>query len=456
MATNQQRREDASRTFTFGPRDFVHGPFVECPKCKQHQFGIVSINGRGYSRRCKSCLYPIGTGKGTLIHVPLPSLHKSIIYLDQPIISEMMKALNPKTKANQKNRVRAEWRMAFEKLDTVCKLQLTICPDSLYHHDESYVHQHYSALKRIYELFSHGVSFRNGRTIKDTQLRRHYSGWLSRSAFDAPIERRDALPANVDDWNDRIQITIKSDYDSDFADDIRKNRAQVHEEMRALFADWHQQRTKKFMDWYEPELRGFGLGLMEQHDGFIALKRRIQNGEIAVTSDNMWPPHAYDQVRMLLRICLDAGNTLEKACESASNYMRTADFSTLPYVRISALLLAGIARRAAAGQKRPPSQGMANDINMVATMLPYCDAMFVDKEIHGLLQEGDIRERLGYSTRVFSTSDFIGFFTYLDEIRLSATAEHLAKVREVYGAEWGKPYVEVFESDDETASPRSD
>lgn len=446
---NNKRGNKEKATLRFGPADFVHGPFVACPRCNQNQFGIVSISGRGFARRCKSCLYPIGTGNETLVHYPLPRLRKRIIYLDQLAISEMMKTLNPQTSANKGKRVRPEWRAAFESLDSLCKLQLTICPDSHFHHEESYVYEHYSALKRIYELLSHGITFRDCDSIKSTQLLRHCESWLSKESADNIIERKDALPANVDDWRDTIYITIKSDFVSDFADDIRKDRARASARLQALFTTWKQQKGRSFKQWYEPEIRDFGRGLIEQHDEYIARKQAIREGRISPTAENFWPPPAYDQIQMILRTCHEHLGGNGNAVQLAGEYLLNANFATLPYVRISALLLAGIARRAAAGQKRPPSQGMVNDINMVSTLLPYCDAMFVDKEVHTLLHEGDIRQRLGVNTRVFSPSDFEGFFAFLDQIRAGASAEHLQKVAEVYGEGAGKPFVRVFEVDAE-------
>jgi hypothetical protein len=49
-------------------------------------------------------------------------------------------------------------------------------------------------------------------------------------------------------------------------------------------------------------------------------------------------------------------------------------------------MFAAIAHRAANGQRKPPNRGMANDIGVVSTLLPYCDAMFIDNGCLSLLQ----------------------------------------------------------------------
>ena len=81
---------------------------------------------------------------------------------------------------------------------------------------------------------------------------------------------------------------------------------------------------------------------------------------------------------------------------------------------------------------------------MLSAYLPYCDAMFVDREMHRLLDEPPLKTAVNYGTKVFYPRSKREFLNYLDQIENSASAEHLAKVREVYGDDWEEPYVEVF------------
>lgn len=76
---------------------------------------------------------------------------------------------------------------------------------------------------------------------------------------------------------------------------------------------------------------------------------------------------------------------------------------------------------------------MTNDIRMISTLLPHCDAVFVDGECHVLLTEKPVSERLGYDTQLFSHRNKEAFVTYLEEIETSAPPVHLALVEEVYG-----------------------
>jgi hypothetical protein len=73
-------------------------------------------------------------------------------------------------------------------------------------------------------------------------------------------------------------------------------------------------------------------------------------------------------------------------------FLETPTLDFVPYLRISTLLWAALARKAAVGgQRRAPTHGMMNDVKTVATVLPYCDAVFVDNELAGLLGEEPLR-----------------------------------------------------------------
>ena len=90
---------------------------------------------------------------------------------------------------------------------------------------------------------------------------------------------------------------------------------------------------------------------------------------------------------------------------------------------------------------------MYNDIDVVAMYSPFCEAMFVDKEIAHLTKQGELREELGGRSQSFSLRQRgeNEFLDYLNGIERSASAEHLALVEEVYGAP--KPYVDLLRDD---------
>ncbi len=82
------------------PRDFITAPFLVCPKCKEEAFGVLNVQSRSYTRRCRSCLHKE--------RILLPELNKRIIYLDQLAISELLKAIHPDTRHDDN---RTPWKI---------------------------------------------------------------------------------------------------------------------------------------------------------------------------------------------------------------------------------------------------------------------------------------------------------------------------------------------------------
>jgi hypothetical protein len=129
------------------PKIFINPPYIKCPKCGKNSFGILGIYDNHYCRRCRECFYP--KGDEPYVRYPLPKLKKKIIYIDQFAISNMMKALNPETKAYKKGTIKKFWLTLFEKLDKLSKLQLIVCPYSESHRYESLAAPFYNDLKMI-------------------------------------------------------------------------------------------------------------------------------------------------------------------------------------------------------------------------------------------------------------------------------------------------------------------
>jgi hypothetical protein len=84
------------------------------------------------------------------------------------------------------------------------------------------------------------------------------------------------------------------------------------------------------------------------------------------------------------------------------------------------------------------------DVQLISTVLPYCDAIFVDNEFARYLAEKDVRDRLGYDTKVFSSRSGKEFLSYLDEIENETPLSHIEKVNELYGIDWPKPYLSLY------------
>lgn len=104
-----------TRTRTPKVKEFVNPPFIRCPDCGQEKFGVLMICDRHYVRRCIHCWFDKS--------FPLSPVRKKLIYLDQFVISNVMKELDPAASTKAKGVKDGFYRLVFEKLDQAAPAQ---------------------------------------------------------------------------------------------------------------------------------------------------------------------------------------------------------------------------------------------------------------------------------------------------------------------------------------------
>lgn len=425
------------------PRMFIHPPYITCPHCGKERFGVLWIGASGYARRCSECLLP-GPNEPSACY-SLPKLHKKIVYLDQFALSNMMKALNPKVRAHTRAKANDFWVTAFEKLHSLCQAQLIICPDSYSHYKESVVSPFYQELKRLYELLSGGVTFYDPATIERFQVCEHARNWLQGRAEQEPaLSVASVTHGEINAWQERIIITWESGIDQQWIDDLRKTRASGHQQLEHLFRTWQAERDKTFDDWYEVECNAFGDIVLQLHQAYLCRMAGHLAGLTSLSTELLFPPPVAVLIASLGHTFRSLGLQEADIPTTIVEYLRSPSLRHVPAIKISAMLYAAMARKAASGQKRPPTRSMLEDIRMLSVLLPYCDAMFVDKECHAYLREEPLRNRIDYGTEVFSLSDKGGFLAWLDKAKASASPTHMRKVEEVYGKDWCRPFISLY------------
>ncbi len=83
------------------------------------KFGVASISGSSLMRRCRDCWHKQ--------EYRLPELRKTIIYLDQFVISNLMKLENPATKGHAAIAADPFWRELHDLLFQLRHLQVAAC-----------------------------------------------------------------------------------------------------------------------------------------------------------------------------------------------------------------------------------------------------------------------------------------------------------------------------------------
>jgi hypothetical protein len=93
-------------------------------------------------------------------------------------------------------------------------------------------------------------------------------------------------------------------------------------------------------------------------------------------------------------------------------FFSSTNIREITFNKIRAYMFAGLARKCY-GQKKFLTRSMWNDIKAISTYMPYCDAMFVDKECAHILSQKSLCNNLNYKTKIFSLRNINDFISYL-------------------------------------------
>ena len=399
--------------YTIDPKVFIRPPYWQCPQCNaEDTYGVLMICDDSYMRRCKECWHDE--------RIYLPQLNKKVLYIDQFAISNMMKGLNPGTKAYQKGNVDEFWVTLFEKLDMLSKKQLIVCPDSDYHEEESMVAPYYQALKQMYEQLSGGLTFTDRTTIKCYHVYDHARNWINgKGDQDPELDINAVIHGNVNGWQERFRLGVNWSDQPGLVDALRESRERKWENLGNVFKEWQTEAGKKFEDWFEEEFRAIGPCIL----------------------DEVFDYSSYI-IESIFSAFRNEGVSEQELPDKAKEYLLSPSLRYVPFFKIYCMLLAALARKAAGGRKNLPNQGTAADFEMISLLLPYCDALFIDNECHGYLNEAPLKDEIRYGAKVFSLNTREAFLAYLDEVETNAPEAVLKAMQEVYL--WKEPYTTLY------------
>jgi hypothetical protein len=109
-----------------------------------------------------------------------------------------------------------------------------------------------SDLKKMYEQFSGGITFRNFPDIEAKQVWELAQAWVEQRepAFD--FSARSVLSADPDVWNERFYFSFA---DNPFLDEteVASSRQAVHQAIAEIFRDKWAVEDRSFEYWYDQE-----------------------------------------------------------------------------------------------------------------------------------------------------------------------------------------------------------
>ena len=423
-----------SKDFIFDPKILILPPYFECPNCGEiNSFGVLSIHDGYYIRRCKECWYDESYG--------LPKLDKKIIYLDQFVISNMMKSLNSKIQTNDAND--DFFRNLFLKLEFLAKVHIVVCPDSLIHYDESIMSKHYEDIRAMYRYLSFGTSYMPTSTISRFHFVSAFRKYIT-GEDDIEIDR-DTVCSGYNKWKDRIRVDIDTKSEKEDRKQIEESKLKLLQNLQPVFDKWKFQKPFVFDDVYKRELYSPSKLYIKRYLDFtkeiIKANMGIEGNINEYISDEKLV-----LVKQMLDILEENGvNNLADEFNTIQSFFQSDIMLEIPNHRIECLMWAAFARKAAYGQKSIKKISIVNDIRAISSYMPYSDAIFIDKECHGLLNDDDVSKRLKCNTKIFSLYNKNDFLMYLDDMISEVPEEHIELIKRVYGEQWMKPYTSMYD-----------
>jgi hypothetical protein len=419
---------------SFNPHDMISPPFKTCPSCGQEEFGVHLISRNQYMRRCRDCWHKQ--------YFSLPKLQKKIIYLDQFVVSNLMKLDNPGLQRNDRLTRETFWKDLRGLLLQLREMQLICCPNSGSHEAESKISPFNEELKRTYEALSGGIGFKSFNHISSDEIRELGSAWSENREPQFSFDPRNALSRDPNEWAERYYIVFD---DNPFVvpAEIQDARDRIESEISRLFRDVWAKEKRTFGYWYDLERKGYQGHLSKafvkaQQDRLHAVLSFRPGLEMSLEDACQMilsPAEAlHEGLKHIMRFPRQGGersveerNRLEKSFGDANR------ISEAPFVKLQSLMYASLAMRAAGGQKEVPNEGTNTDIETVAHLLPFCDAMFMDNGCRSLLLDVPKEMRPTDASKAFSPNCKDEFMAYLRSILRGATEDHVAALREVYG-----------------------
>ena len=410
-------------SFAFDPRKLIMGPFIKCPKCHRNDFGILTVGPHSFERRCRDCWHNA--------RYYLPDVKKTIIYLDQFAVTNLMLV---RTKSPR--RPDSFYFTLYEKLMRLSMLQAIVCPYSNAHRDESVVYPDHKALRNGYEMFAHSVYFESFEIIRHCQIIDRVSKAIH---DDSPcsVGRKDVLAGdNPDVWIHRIRVSVDMVSPTGFVEKLHEWRGKSHAGLIDVFTNtWKKQPERTWEHWRDSEAQSCGPQLMRLFLEYAKKWDDITHGRREVEGlDDMAPAPVVLLCNGIMARFRNAGHSVKNSMKLTAGFFHSKAMTLLPYVQISCSLYASLAKKAFS-QVKPPTQGFFSDVDVMSCLLPYCDAMFMDRECAAYWKEIQTSpsRRLPYETRVFSLAAKKEFLDYLDELERAVPEVQRRYALEVYG-----------------------
>lgn len=398
---------------------------------------MLSVSRNTAHARCTSCF---GDWQW-----PLPPIRKLVIYIDQNALSEMMKALDPASRGHGK--VAPVWLELYRRIARLVQMQMIVCPVSEYHERESrFAAPMQAALERLSAHLADGIRFKRPQEIEEDQIAEGVDAWLrGDETFLADVRSARAVQADVAEWGELLNISVSTARWPQFTQEERQDRLARHADfVSCVISDWQSGPSRTFNEVFEHEADAYGETIIREYAMYLGARRATPPDYEKLINLSLSP--AVSIMNLVCARISESGIPDDQVEERAVAFLRSTALRRVPFNRVAASLHAAMAMRFAdpRGQRKLPSPGHFTDVAVISHFMPFCEAMFLDNGMRGLVNEKKVATQVGYPTQIFSKATINEFFAYLDECEANVHPAHRAAVVDTYGEAALEPFVSIF------------
>lgn len=374
----------------------------DCPACgRKDGYGNVNVSGSMLLRGCRSCRH--------LDRIPLPKLNKKVLYLDQFFYSHAFRAEN------------RAFKEAKDKIQQLAYKQLLVAPYCNIHEDETYLWtpENREPLWRFIKQTSAGHDFWPEYHVKEHQLHRAFEAFLHGHESVHRIERNDALPEDLNEWDDYLWIDVGR-FQPDSAA-IRSGKNASVSALLDLFPEWAS-KPSTFQEDVRIELQSGAESYLRLYADYV---KRMVEGDMTA----MFTSPVDSQIVENLMHYDSEQLTPALRMQRIQAFFDSEHYANVPVDRISSeffALLRHMLRQGAFSSRDKAEKrfkGFFYDVRFISSYAPYCDAMVVDALMHRWATDPFIDLPARFGTRFFSRRNWYQFLAYLDDIERSLDRE---------------------------------
>jgi hypothetical protein len=330
-------------------------------------YGNVSVRGEYVLRGCTQCRYST--------RIPLPPIRKKVLYLDQFFFSKAFKQSDQR------------FSDAANVIADLASLQLLAVPWSTIHEDETHMWPGHGGMSKndlmsFIKISARGHRFQAAYNVEREQLVRAFQSFLDGKPAAYLIDPDEALSDRLHQWDDYLWIDVGSYIGGIELKSSLKKRAA--EELADAFPVWRSSK-RNFEQEVELETRSGAQSYMRLYIEYV---QRITSGDLSATFDS---PIMSMVVDTLMHEVPPA--SAEDRLARVVTFLQSGHFAEAPYQWIGSRIFA-VLRQQVRNGAHPNREvaiqklsGFCEDVKLVSTYAPYCDAIFLDKSMGALVTD---------------------------------------------------------------------